>query len=82
VRACLRVRTPERPITQYRLRREDGRFRRRYVVIAVGAEGRLDWESKPISKRQVFKQLTAAGQYVTDIWPLVLAADQDAKRPG
>jgi len=44
---------------QYRLRREDGRFRRRYVVTAIDAEGRSDWEWEPISTRQVFKRLTA-----------------------
>jgi hypothetical protein len=71
---------PGRPIAQYRLRRMGGRLRRRYQVMAVDAEGRLEWEWEPISKRQVFKPLTAAGQYVTDVWPLVRAADHELER--
>jgi len=67
----------EWPLTQYRLRREGGRFRRRYVVMGLSVDGNLDWEWEPIPKREVFRRLTGAGLYVTDIWPLITAADEE-----
>jgi hypothetical protein len=73
--------SPDWPLAQYRLRRQGGRFRRRYVVMGISSNGALEWEWEwePLTKHQVFRRLGAAGHFVTDIWPLLDAADEEAK---
>lgn len=66
----------ERPIGSYRLRREGSGLRRRYVVTALDTNGQIEWEWEPLRRGAVFRRLEQAGHYVTDIWPLVTAADR------
>jgi hypothetical protein len=71
--------SPDWPLAQYRLRRQRRRFRRRYVVMGISPHGALEWEWEPLTKHQVFRRLGAAGHFVADIWPLLHAADEEAK---
>jgi hypothetical protein len=62
---------------EYRLRREGKGLRRRYVVMLVSPDGRLEWEWEPIRKGQVVSRLAQAGKHTTDVFDLIHAADNE-----
>ena len=70
---------------RYEVRQDDPtRFfrRRRYVVMRIGDDGRLDWEWEPVSRGGAAQRLVRLGHHTTDAWDAIARADAASPPPG